>query len=235
MSIENTLEELVPPFEPLARGWDDVLRRARRTRRRYALVAVAIIALFLVPTSVALRGQITDLFEGTPAPPDVSTAFENNNRAADLATESGFQSRFPQADVSQAHGVLEVQTADGPEDLWVAPNDQGGTCYFIDWADDPALAAGKFGFGGCGRQGTEQSDLNVNWVWVEPHSSMMTLYGQVLVTAASVQVSLGDGSTRTLPVIEGYFLASLERGAQVERAQAFDASGAEVATWSKPD
>jgi hypothetical protein len=237
MTIEQVLSDLMPPFEPSGGGWDDVLNRARRARRRYALIAVAALALLLVPTSVALRSRITDLFEGTPPPPAVSQAFETNNKMADQATQSGFESRFPHAVVAEAHGVLEVQTSDGPEDLWVAPNDQGGTCYFIDWADDPDQPAGKFGLGGCGRSSTDRpsSNIEVSWVWVDPHPALLTLYGRVLVPAASVEVVLEDGSTRKLPVVEGYFLGSLERAALVEHVRAFDALGAEVATWSKPE
>jgi hypothetical protein len=233
MSIETTLEELVPPFEPGDPGWEDVLRRARRTRRRYGLVAVAALALLLVPTSLALRGEISNLFEGTPAPPEISKAFETDNKAADLATQSGFKSRFPHAIVAEAHGALEVPTSDGPQDLWVAPNDEGGTCYFIDWANDPPVNDEKFGTGGCGRAETPTSDIAVSWVWVDPHPTLLTLYGEVRVPAASVEVNLADGSKRTLPVVEGYFLGSLDRDAQVERVTAFDASGSQVAIWDR--
>jgi hypothetical protein len=165
--IDDLLDELVAPFEHRAEGWEDVLVRARRARRRYAAAGVAMLALLLVPTAVALRGQIANLFQGTPAPPAVSTSFELLNRiAADLATQRGFGDRFPQADVSKAHGVLEVQTSDGPEDLWVAPNDQGGQCWFVDFANDPAEPQGQYGFGGCDPSPPPASNINWGSVWV---------------------------------------------------------------------
>jgi hypothetical protein len=207
MSIENALEELVPPFEPRAGGWNDVLHRARRTRRRYGVVAVAIAALLLVPTSLALRG----LFHGTPAPPAV----------ADAMTRKGFADKFPRADVSQAHGVLEVQTSDGPEDLWVAPSDQGGQCWFIDFADDPPGPDGQFGFGGCYPiPGGESVDWGA--VWIEPHPALQTLWGHLNVTATRVEADLANGSTLHLPVVENFFLASLAKDDRVVQIRAYD-------------
>jgi hypothetical protein len=232
--IDDLLDELVAPFEARADGWDDVLGRARRARRRYVLVAAAAVALVLVPTSVALRGAIADLFQGTPAPPAVSNAFETSNKAADLSTKKGFRSKFPRADVSQAHGVLEVETTDGPEDLWVAPNDQGGQCWFIDFADDPpGPDGGQYGFGGCYPPSLDAIDWGS--VWVYPHPTLGTLWGRVSVQATRVEADLADGSTLRLPVVENFFLASLSKDARVMDLRAYDASGAKVATWSKPE
>jgi hypothetical protein len=227
--IDDLLDELVVPFEPRPGGWADVLRRARRTRRRYALLGAALLALLLVPTGLALRGEITDLFQGTPAPPAVSTSFEANNSIADMATKKGFGARFPHADVSQAHGVLEVQTSDGPEDLWAAPSDQGGKCWWVDFANDPAGPDGQYGFGGCDRL-ESGSQIDPAVIWVEPHPTLATLWGRVYVPADSVVVELQDGSSSTLPVVEGGFLASFERGARLERVTAYD-DGHEVASW----
>jgi hypothetical protein len=222
MSIENALEELVPPFEPRPGGWDDVRRRARRTRRRYGVAAVAIAALLLVPAALGLQA----LFQGTPAPPAVRTVF------ADQFTREGFASRYPQADVSQAHGVLEVQTADGPEDLWAAPNDQGGQCWFIDWANDLPGPDGQFGFGGCYPVPVVE-DIDWGASWVPSHAGMQTLWGHLNVQAARVEVDLAGGSTLHLSVVERFFLASLSRDDRVTRIRAYDNDGARVAT-AKP-
>jgi hypothetical protein len=233
--IGDLLERYVAPFEFRPDGWNDVLARARRTRRRYALVGAAIAALLLVPTAVALRGQIADLFQGTPAPPAISSSFEDNNKMADYATQQGFVHRFPHADVAKAHGVLEVQTSDGPEDLWAAPNDQGGQCWFVDFANDPPGPDGRqYGFGGCYDSTPPASNIAWGAVWVEPHPTLFTLSGHVFVPAVRVEVRLEDGSTRTLPVVEGFFLESLDKGAQVSQISAYDASGDEVASFSKP-
>jgi hypothetical protein len=228
--IDDLLEALVAPFEPRPDGWRDVLARARRTRRRYAVAAAAAAALLIVPTAVALRGEITSLFQGTPAPPDVSTSFESNNRMADMATQRGFGDRYPQADVSQAHGVIEIQTPDGPEDLWAAPNDQGGRCWWVDFANDPAGPGGKYGFGGCDVTADYAAKIDPAVIWVEPHAELATLWGRVYVPADRVVAQLQDGSSRALPVVEGGFLASLDRNARLTRVTAYDGDD-EVATW----
>ena len=239
MTIDDMLEEAVPPFETRPDGWKDVLRRARRTRRRYALLAGAVAALLLVPAGLALRAA----FQGTPAPPAVQMWF------ADALTQKGFAHRFPHANVSEAHGVLEVQTPDGPEDLWVAPNDQNGACWFIDFANDPPGPHGQYGFGGCypvedlmlgrSRHATygilsprpQSLFTGVDWgaVWIEPHPALQTLWGRLTVPAVRVEVDLANGSTLHLPVVENFFLASLSKDDRVTEIRAYDDSGAKVA------
>jgi len=235
--IDDLLNELVPVFEPRSDGWEDVLIRARSTRRRYAVLAVAALALLLVPTAVALRSQIADLFEGTPAPPAVSNLFESHNKVADMATQKGFAARFPHTDVSQAHGVIEIQTADGPEDLWVAPNDQGGVCWFIDFANDPAPNGSQPGFGSCDTSTPERPRSNIaieGPAWELPHPSLYTFDGRVYVDAATVQLTFADGSKVSLPVVEGLFLGSRDRAATVTQVTAYDGSGQQVAQRTLP-
>jgi hypothetical protein len=222
--IDDLLDEHVAPFEPVPEGWADVLGRARRTRRRYVVAAVAAAALLIVP-AVAFSGQITSLFQGTPAPSAVSTSFEWNNRVAEA-----FGDAYPHADVSQAHGVIEIQTPDGPEDLWAAPDDQGGRCWWVDFANDPVNPSGKYGFGGCDVRADYATKIDPGVVWIEPHPDLTTLWGRVYVPADRVVVELQDGSSRTLPVVEGGFLASLDRGARVQKAAAFDGDQ-QVASW----
>jgi hypothetical protein len=226
--IDSLLEQHVAPFEPGPQGWEDVLGRARRSRTRSAALAAAVLAVVLVPTAFAIGGRISDLFEGTQPPPAVSSSFESNNRMADFATRHGFARAFPHADVSQVHGVLEVQTPDGPEDLWVAPNDQGGHCWWVNWANDPVTAAGQFGFGGCDTPASAGFAPGV--IWVELHPKLATLYGSVDAQADRVVATLTDGRSLTLPVVEGGFLASLRRGDRLARAIAYDGDR-EVATW----
>ncbi|HKU56336.1 MAG TPA: hypothetical protein VJP41_04880 [Gaiellaceae bacterium] len=214
--------------------------RVRVHARRPALgLAIALTAL--ASAGVALAAGL-GAFEGTPAPPDVSTSFSQLNQLADQATQQGFAHRFPQADVSKAHGAIEVQTPDGPEDLWVAPSDQGGQCYFIDWANDPPYQDGSvYGFGGCPPTSTAPIDAG-GPVWVSGHPNLLTVSGSVSVDAATVQVVLQDGSTMTLPVVEHVYLGSLDEPAgqtgvgdeKVVKVTAFDASGNQVAQWTSP-
>ena len=235
--INDLLDEHMAPFPPRPDGWSDVLHRARRTRLRYAAIGTGMVALLLVPTAVALRGQVTDLFQGTPAPPPVSRSFEFDNKMADQATKQGFVSRFPHADVSQAHGLVEAQTSDGPERLWAAPNDQGGQCWFVDFANDPVGPQGaRASSGGCQRasDATPPSKIAPGWYWTDAHPTLLTLSGYVLVPATNVEVQLQDGSRSKLPVVEGFFLGSFDKGTKFKEFTAYDAEGNAVATFVVP-
>ncbi len=235
--IDELLDEHVPAFEPRSDGWEDVLARAHTTRRRYAALAVAALALLLVPTAVALRGQIADLFQGTPAPPAVSTSFESNNKGADLATQKGFGARFPHANVTKAHGVIQIQTADGPQELWAAPNDQGGLCWFIDFANDPAPNGAKPGFGSCDTSASARPPSDITFEgpgWELSHPSLYTVDGRVYGDATTVQVRFADGSDIRLPVVEGLFLGSLNREVKVTQVTAYDEAGKRVAQMTRP-
>ena len=55
----------------------------------------------------------------------------------------------------------------------------------------------------------------------------------VPVKADHVIVVLKDGTTRTLPVVEGAFLASLDRDAQLDHITAYDGDE-QVASWEMP-
>lgn len=226
--LDGLLDELVPaqPHE----AWHDVLGRARRSRRRYVGAVAAVASFVLVPAAWAA----VDAFEGTPAPPAVTVDFTRLNSMADQAVQQGIAAKFPHADVSKAHGVIEIQTADGPEDLWAAPSDQGGQCYFIDWANDPPEQDGsQYGFGGCP---PSPPASNISWgdVWVVGHPDLVTVSGSVSVEAATIQVALDDGSTLTLPVVEHEFLGSAPKGAKVDKLTAFDAAGKVVASETPP-
>ncbi len=234
--IDDLLDEQVPPFEPRPDGWENVLARAHTTRTRYAALAVVALALLLVPTAVALRGQIADLFQGTPAPPAVSTSFESSNKIADLATQKGFGARFPHADVTKAHGVIQIQTPDGPQELWAAPNDQGGVCWFIDFANDPAANGFKPGSGGCDSASARSSpDIAFEGPgWELSHPTLYTVDGRVYGDAATVLVKFADGSNIKLPVVEGLFLGSLDREVKVTQVTAYDEAGNQVAQMTRP-
>ena len=230
----------------------DVLRRAsrisirpepRKRPRDYRLwgarpvLAAAIVVGVLAGAGVGIAAGV-GAFEGTPAPPDVSTNFTQLNKMADAAIQQGISATLPQVDASKAHGVIEIQTPDGPQDLWAAPNDQGGQCYFIDWANDPPMQDGsKYGFGGgCGpsppppaSSPPPASPISFGDVWVAGHPDLMTVWGTVHVDAATVQITLDDGSTVTLPVAEHAFLGSLSKGTKLVKVAAFDAAGNQVA------
>jgi hypothetical protein len=199
-------------------------RRKRRARPRL-LLGVAVAALVLVPTAVAFGGKLVGLFHGKPAPPGISTNFANMNRFADAAVRNRFTRRFPHVDASKAHGVIEVRTPDGPEDMWAAPNDRDGECSLIHFAHDPH---GTFFGGGCTPTSTG-GRISVGTVWIYFHPDIQTVFGTVTGDAATVRLVLDDGSVKTVPVVEHFFLGSTARHVRVDRVTAFDAAGHQVA------
>lgn len=219
--------------ETTARIYALVTRSPRRLggpHRPRLLLGLAAAALVLVPTAFAVGGKLVDLFEGTPAPPDISTTFSEFNSFPDPAVRDGIAWKWPQVDVSKAHGVIEVQTPDGPEDMWAAPNDQGGQCYFIDFADDPSGDHGAYGFGGCNSSTPDHGEtISPGEVWTVEHPDLKTVWGTVYVDAATVRLTFDDGSTATMPVVEHLFLASTARSVKAETVTAFDAAGNQIA------
>jgi hypothetical protein len=231
---EQTVERIYRRATTPRSRWR-ALSSARLSRRRRLVLAAALLGLVLVPAALAFGGKVVDLFEGTPPPPAVSTSFEGFNRIPDAAIRDGFARRFPHADVSKAHGVIEVQTADGPQDLWAAPNDQGGLCWFIDFANDQPSGNGQPGYGACDRAWPPSPDIALEGPgWTLSHPSLSTVDGRVYTDAATVRLTLADGSTTTLPVVEGLFLGSLDKGAKVTQVTAYDKSGTKVAQLTRP-
>jgi hypothetical protein len=115
--------------------------------------------------------------------------------------------------------------------MWAAPDDLGGQCTFIDFANDPPGKHGMYGFGDCPRAASQPDEgIGFGDVWIYKHPDVMTIYGNVYVDAAtSVRLTFDDGSTATLPVVEHLFLGSAARGTKVDSVAAFDAAGNQVA------
>jgi hypothetical protein len=212
-------------------------RRARQGFHR-PVVAVALVVAALAGAGVAVAAGL-GAFEGTPAPPEITSDLNVPKQIIADATKQGMAQAFPQADVSRAHGVIEIQTPDGPQDLWAAPNDQGGQCFFIDYANDPVgSSGGKPGTGGCTPDTYGDSKIVADGPeWSFDHPDLLTIYGSVEADAATVKIALQDGSTLTAPVAEHFYLASIPKpatpgDAKLERVTAFDAAGNQVASWT---
>src|SRR5579884_1951579 len=134
---------------PAGAGW---LSRFGSSRRSVLVSAVLLTAVVAVPTAYALRVAIRNLFEGTPAPPAISTQFADANAIHDAQAALARQDNLPnvarwKVDVSRAHGIVSLQTADGLVDLWAAPEGGGGQCWILEIAvpsaDPPFRSAGS--------------------------------------------------------------------------------------------
>ena len=59
------------------------------------------------------------------------------------------------------------------------------------------------------------------------------IYNQTIPASGYGYLTTRDGTTRTLPVVEGAFLASLDRDAQLDHITAYDGDE-QVASWEMP-
>jgi hypothetical protein len=229
--LDGLLDELVAT-EP-REAWDDVLARARHSRRRYAGVVAAVAVLVLAPATWAA----VNAFEGTPAPQSIQQNFlqwDAQAAAREYAlAQAGFTAKVPRAEADKAHGVLQLQTGDGPLDMWAAPATDGGTCSFIGWESDLNGADGTaYGYGGC-VPATPQNGEDIAWGEVNlppSHPNYWVLSGYVYGDAATVDVVLADGRTTSLPVVEGLFMAAFDSEVKIDSLTARDAGGNVVAT-----
>jgi hypothetical protein len=225
--LDGLLDELVTG-EPREQ-WSDVRRRAQRSRRRYAAVVATLAALVLVPATWAA----VDAFDGTPAPHAIHQSFVQFNAGADqmeaYIAQQGFERHFPRADASKAHGVLQIDTSDGPLDMWAAPEVDGtGTCWFVGWESD---MHGDHALGGGTCTESDADAIDPGWEWGAPHPAYTVLHGSVTGDEKTLDVTLTDGRTTTLPVVEHLFLAALPRGSKPASITGRDADGTVVATW----
>jgi hypothetical protein len=228
--LDQLLDELVSA-EPREQ-WNDVLARARRSRRRYAAIVAAAVALVVAPGTWAA----VNAFEGTPAPQSIHQNFVQQDASAvameAFAAQNGFARHFPRADASKAHGVLQLETNDGPLDMWAAPElDGNGACWFVGWESD---LHGDQAAGGGGCMQVDSSAIAPGTWWAYTHPSYTILDGSVTGSETSLDVTLTDGSTTTLPVVEHLFLGALPRGSEPASIIGRDANGNVVASWTSP-
>ena len=114
--------------------------------------------------------------------------------------------------------------------MWAAPELDGtGTCWFVGWESD-IHADNALGGGSC----TEADDtaIDPSWGWGADHPAYTVLHGSVTGDETTLDVTLTDGSTTTLPVVEHLFLAALPNGSEPASIVARDANGNVVDSWT---
>jgi hypothetical protein len=210
--LDHLLDELVT-VEP-HEAWQDVLHRARRSRRRYAAALVLIAALFLAPAAWA----IAQAFKGKPAPPSAKFRFGHTIVGAHSLKEViALAEREPKAVVSKAHGVIQLQTKDGRIDLWAAPARGGGKCFLITLQRRgyPAINVGCYP----ATKHTAGSSVDHNLIWTSGswdtylRRNYNLVYGRAYGGATSLGVTFSNHETKTLPVVEGLFLGAWTKSA----------------------
>jgi hypothetical protein len=164
-------------------------------------------------------------FEGTPAPPPVRRLFTFTNQQ-----RSAFFRDLPTAEVDKAHGVLRVQTKRGSYDIWAAPSRTGGTCFAVGLESS---MTGKHGMWIPSTEACVQAnDANPPLAASTDSASSETqiaMWGYAKGPETTVRVTMTDGRTMTLPVVEHFFLAALRKPGGIASITGLDATGKFIA------
>lgn len=224
--------------------WLAVRRRARRPRRRVALIAVVAAATaLLVAPALGIGGRVLDLIQGEPAPPAVQESFtEGNSRREQMfafAAAAGreMRDRFSPVVPGEARGVAEIETADGPIYLWAAPTEDGRQCWLIQTGENPDTGQ-PGGFGSC--DGTDDNGaIRPNgpaWTYVRP--SVRILHVRIYDDAITrVDLRLEGAPDLSLPVVSGHALGTIpndEGRVEIEFVVGRNAEGEEIERWTRP-
>jgi hypothetical protein len=213
--------------------WLAVRRRARRPRKRAALVAVvAATAALLVAPAFGIGGRVLDLIQGEPAPPAVQNYFaEGNLRRHHLyagASAAGreMRDRFSRVIASETRGITEIQTADGPINLWAAPTEDGRQCWLIQ----PFVSSCD----GIDHVGSIQPE-GPGWTIERP--SVLIMHVRVYDDAITrVQLEFEGADGMSLPVVSGHALGTMPKQSPVtlQAVVGRNADGDVVARWTRP-
>ena len=247
---ENHLDDLFDQLvtvEPRP-AWNDVLSRARRSRRRYGGL-IALVAVFvLVPSAWAVAGAFD-----APPPPAIQSAAASWNGLLPQLLQAAAQDGYTPTDavpvdLSKLHGLVQVQTPDGPFDVWGGPSSDGNhLCWFGIFEADLAPGSRNGPDGGCTQPGGLANNYGIE---VDSgHPDVYLTHGYTdNANAGSAQVTLKVGAdvlSKTGPVVEGLYVIAFPRdpaatGAWddanmgLEKVVTYDASGNEVETWQNP-
>ena len=223
--------------------WLDVRRRARRPWRRAALVAlVAAAVALLVAPAFGVGGRVLDLIQGKPAPPPVQTSFAAGNAARQqrfaFAAAAGLalHDRFSPVIPSETRGVAEIDTADGPISLWVAPTEDGRQCWLEQTGEDPATGR-PYGFGSCDGIDYTRPILPNGPGWTIERPSVLIFHVRVYDEAITrVQLELDGADELSLPVVSGHALGTIPKQDHVVLQSVIgrNADGDVVARWTRP-
>lgn len=198
------------------------VRRARG--RSAALALAAAVVLVAAPVSLALGDGVFGLFEGAPATHAVKAQYLMLNGSLTKAAASAFA--VTPAEVSKAHGVAEIETVAGPVYLWTAPETDGGSCYLVQFADEPPS---DLVGGGCyAPTAPNGGNMVVGSFPSARHPSLQILYGYTFGHATTVKLVLIGKPSLVLPTIQRYFLAAISERTHVRYVISYDAQGVQV-------
>jgi hypothetical protein len=133
--FERVLDELVANAPVAQASWDDVQRRAQRSRRRRVVVAAAaVVGIAIIAPTVAVAGQLFGLFGGDGTPVNTQSLSARELHAIG-AMANGTSPRVPAStreDESRidASSLRQIATRNGHA-FFVANRQGGGVCVSV--------------------------------------------------------------------------------------------------------
>jgi hypothetical protein len=178
-----------------------------------------VIAVLLVTPAFGIGGRLVDVIAGEPAPEEVKSELRGLNEVPEPVLEL-LDDLSPEVNADEARGVMSVQTARGPVQLWVAPTEDGGFCAYIESPAQSSSACGNNADFGLPRPGLSM-DLR----------DERLVFGRVVgwKPGDRVELELDDGQRLRARVVDGWVLHEFPVGTTLIRAHLLR-GGAIVAT-----
>ena len=177
------------------------------------------LVVLVVTPAFGIGQRLVDAIVGEPAPEDVESELQELNEVPEpmLQLLDGLD---PEVNVDEARGVMSVQTASGPANLWVAPTEDGGFCAYVEVPNQSSAACGNDADFGLPRPGLSMDLRNERLV-----------FGRVVGWKAGdrVELELDDGRRLPARIVTGWVLREFPVGTTLTRIHLLR-GGAIVAT-----
>jgi hypothetical protein len=209
-------------------------RRGRRGMLAAGLASAGVLGVLLVTPAFGIRGELLDLIQGKPAPPEIKTYFASSNKlrarmfASAETAGAELHDRFSPVLASEARGVFAIESPDGPIYLWAAPTEDGRQCWLLE-TNSPSERGGFSGLSSCGGISASPS-IQAGTLWTADRPSVQIVRARIYdESIARLDIQLRDSSVVSLPVVDGFALGTVSREAKVSAIVGRDSDGDEVA------
>jgi hypothetical protein len=196
-----------------------------------AVASVLVLGVLVVTPAFGIGGELLDLIQGKPAPPEIKSYFASNNkqrvRMFAFAEKAGaaLHDRFSPVLANEARGVFAIESPDGPIFLWAAPTEDGRQCWLLQ-ATRETPGGGVASCDGA----DEPRPMRAETLWSENRPNVTIVYARIYDDAITrVDVVLDAAPEASLAVAAGYALGTVSKDEKIAAAVGRNADGQEVA------